>query len=408
MKGRVRNSHILRRSVLRHVAPVTVWLAAVVAVVWLFYQRSQQFQIVGIVQGEVREVAADCTARITNISVSLFDPVQAGQVLAVLDTVAAAESTVEAELRTQVATAAAEVERLMALLIPTHDQLLSDAAGREINHADNQRRFAVDVESARLRMLQLETSIASEQITLRQLQMDVKIAEELLKDKAIVPYELEKAKIQLESTVKRLDEYQQEFEQARADLAEAERRQGQFSRQQLPAQSVDKALEAIRKEAKVQEELIKGLLDQIAALKARQAVELTSPVDGVVIPIRGRANEVLLQRPGEATIRRPGEVVAAGDPILAVARMTPAEIIAYASEQQSGFLERDMTVELVKINHPAQMAQSRIVSIGPTIELMPQRLWRSPTIPQWGRPVLIEVPPGLAVIPGEIVGIRGQ
>jgi len=171
--------------------------------------------------------------------------------------------------------------------------------------------------------------------------------------------------------------------------------------------SVDEALAAIRKEAKVQEELMKGLQGQIVAFKARTAVELKSPIDGVVIPISGKANEVLLKRQGEETIRRAGEVVAAGDPILAVAEIEPTEIIAYASEQQVGLLEQDMSVELVKIRYPAQIAQSRVLSIGPTIELMPQRLWRSPTTPQWGRPVVIEVPAGLTVIPGELIGIRG-
>ena len=90
-----------------------------------------------------------------------------------------------------------------------------------------------------------------------------------------------------------------------------------------------------------------------------------------------------------------------------MAQTEPTEIIAYASEQQAGLLEQQMRVELVKMGYPSQIAQSRVLSIGPTIELMPQRLWRSPTIPQWGRSVVIEVPAGLAVIPGELVGIRG-
>ena len=152
---------------------------------------------------------------------------------------------------------------------------------------------------------------------------------------------------------------------------------------------------------------MKGVQEQIATMKARTAVEIKSPIDGVVIPISGNANEVLLKRQGEETIRRAGEVVAAGDPILAVAQTEPTEIVAYASEQQVGLLEQDMSVELVKIRYPAQIAQSRGLSIGPTIELLPQRLWQSPTIPQWGRPVVIDVPAGLNLVPGELVGVRG-
>jgi len=66
-----------------------------------------------------------------------------------------------------------------------------------------------------------------------------------------------------------------------------------------------------------------------------------------------------------------------------------------------------MPVELIKTQMPAQPVSSKIRTIGPTIELMPQRLWRNPNVPQWGLPVLVEIPPGLKLVPGEVVGIRG-
>lgn len=402
-----KKNYTVKRSYLRHMAPMTVWLGAVVAVGWLFYQRSESFQIVGIAQSEVRQVASDCTARIIDIPVELFQPVKAGQTLAVLNTVPASELTIEADLRTQVATAAAEIERLMASLIPTQEELLVNTADLQINHADNVRRFAIDAESTRLHVLEIQAAIASEQIVLNGLEIDFQTTEKLVEEKVVVPIELEKIKVQRDSTIKKIDEYEQELRQAREDQAEAERRRDEFAQQQVPQPSVDNALDAIRKEAKVQEELMKGLQEQIAAFKARTAVEIKSPIDGVVIPISGNANEALLKRQGEETIRRPGEVVAAGDPILAIAQTEPTEIVAYANEQQVGLLEQDMDVELVKMRYPAQIAQSRVLSIGPTIELLPQRLWRSPTIPQWGRPVVIEIPRGLAVIPGELVGVRG-
>ncbi len=400
-------SLMVKRSYLRHLAPTVVWLCAVAGVSWLFYQRTESFQMVGIAQSEVRQVASDCTARIIDIEVSLFEPVKAGQTLAVLDTVPASEMTTEAELQAQVATAAAEIERLMASLIPTQDQLLAEEADLQISHADNQRRFAVDAETARLHALQVQTEIAAEEILLNGLAVDLQATETLVQQEVVVPFELEKLQIQYDSTAKKIKEYQVELEQAQADQAEAERRRDAFARQQLPQQSIDEALEAIRKEARVQEELMKGVRAQIAAFKARTAVEVKSPIDGVVIPISGQANEVLLKRQGEETIRRAGEVVAAGDPILAVAQTQPTEIIAYANEQQVGYLEDDMTVELVKVRYPAQIAQSHVLSIGPTIELLPQRLWHSPTIPQWGRPVVIAVPAGLDLVPGELVGVRG-
>jgi len=404
---RSQENHTVKRSCLRHAVPVVVWLGAVSAVGWLFYQRSESFQIVGIAQSEVRQIASDCTARIVDVQVEMFQPVTAGQTLAVLNTVPASELATEAQLRTQVATAAAQIERLMASLIPAQEQLLSDASDLQISHADNVRQFARDVEAARLHGLQVQTAIAAEQIELNRLATEIQAAEELVEKKVVVPFELERLRIQHESTAKKIDEYRRELEQAREDQKEAQRRCDEFSQQEVLLPSVDDALDAIRKEAKVQEETIKGVQAQIAALKARTAVEIRSPIDGVIIPIPGKANEVLLKRQGEESIRRAGEVVSAGDPILAVAQTEPTEIVAYANEYQVGFLEQDMSVELVKMRYPAQIAQSRVLSIGPTIELLPQRLWRSPTAPQWGRPVVIEVPRGLMLVPGELVGIRG-
>jgi hypothetical protein len=66
-----------------------------------------------------------------------------------------------------------------------------------------------------------------------------------------------------------------------------------------------------------------------------------------------------------------------------------------------------MPVELIKITDSARIVRSQVAQLGTNIELMPEQLWRNPNAPQWGRPVLITVPPGFDLVPGEIVGIRG-
>ncbi|HNY79347.1 MAG: HlyD family efflux transporter periplasmic adaptor subunit [Sedimentisphaerales bacterium] len=401
------NDHLRKRYLLRHVLPATVWLTAVGAVVWLFYQRAERFQVVGIAQGQIRQIAMNCTGRIRNISVDLFEPVQAGQTVAIVDTLLDNEQTLEADLRAQLAVAAAEAERLVSLLIPTQDQLETDMAGLKIDRADNERRFAADVENTRVRILELQATTAFDRGTLEDLGVEVKILEDLLSKEAIAPYEVEKARIQFKALESKVRENEQLLEQAREDLRKAEERRDLFGQQGLPEPSVDHALEAIRKEITVQEELMKGLLAQLTALETRRNVELTSPIDGVVIAVHGRANDALQQRPGEQTVRRAGEVIPAGDPILAVAELEPTEIVAYVNEAQLRLLKDQMTVKLVKAREPAQIAESQVLRIGPVIELMPQRLWVNPNVPQWGRPVLIGVPAGLSVVSGEVVGISG-
>jgi multidrug resistance efflux pump len=409
MKDRTDTSHRFRRFYLRHAVPVTVWLVALALVIWLFHERMRRFETVGIARGQVRQVAATCTGRIVRIpeDVALFQPVKKDQTLVVLDTVADNEQVDEAKVRAELAAAAAEVEYLSARLIPTQQQLQTEAANLQNNRQDNWRRFEVDVDSAQLRIFDLQATLASDRITLDDLALRVKIGQKLLEENAIAPYEWERIKTQHESVARKIQENERLLEQAKVALQQAQQRRDAFAAQKLPVPSEDAALEAIHKQIQVQEKVMNGVLEQLAAWKSRREVTLTSPSDGIVIPIHGQRNDTVLQRPGEEVVRRPGEVVRAGDPILAVAEAEPNEVVAYVNEQQLARLKERMPVELIKTQMPAEPVPSKIRTIGPTIELMPQRLWRNPNVPQWGLPVLVEIPPGLKLVPGEVVGIRG-
>ncbi len=389
-----------------HLLPVGVWLAVVACVVGLFSYRSKRFEVLGIAQGQVWQVAATCTGRLKSVSVGLFDEVKQGQTVAVINTLLEDEQTLNAELKGQLATISAEIDHLAAQLAPMQDTLLAEKADRENTRMEEERRFSTDVENARIRILDLRAVIASDSIILKDLAMEVKIVEDLLKKDAVAPYELQKARVQYNSLAKKLEESKQSLAQASEDLKQALERQQGYHKFQPYNPSIESALDTIRKEIKVQEQMIEAVTAQLEALKARESVELKAPFDGVVVPIVARTNEAIALRPGEKIVRRPGEVVNAGDPVVAIAQAQPTEIIAYTTERTLGRVREKMPVELVKDRTPAQIARSEVVSVGPTVELMPQRLWRNPNVPQWGRPVRVKIPPGLQLLPGEIVGIR--
>ncbi|OHB61880.1 MAG: hypothetical protein A2167_00125 [Planctomycetes bacterium RBG_13_46_10] len=379
---------------LHHLLPVVVWLAVVACVVGLFYKRSQRFEVLGLVQGRVHAVAAPCDGQLKIVCVDLFDEVTKGQTLAALD-----DNLVSA----QIATISAAVEHLMAQLIPTQEQLVAEAANLETTRVGDQRRFYVDAENARLRILELRALIASDQITLEDLAMEVKILQELVEQDAIVPYELERVQAQYNSLAKKIEENEHLLKQANIDLEQAQQRRDEFAQQQLQHPSVDAALELIRKEAKVQEKLLEELLVQ------RNSLVVKAPVDGIVIQIQANTNNVALRRQGEGILRRPGEVVLAGDPILTIAESGPTQIIAYARENQLDQIREGMTVELVELlqnRSRAKVVHSQILRIGPTMEQMPQQLWRNPNFPEWGQPFMIKVPPQMNLIVGERIGIR--
>jgi len=379
---------------MQRLMPVLIWLAVLLCVVGLFYHRSQRFEVIGIVQGRVHQVAAPCDGQLKIVCVDLFDEVTKGQTLATLD---------DELVKAQMATIGAEIEHLMARLVPTQEQLLTEAANLETTHVADQRRFFVDVENADLRILQLRALIASDRITLEDRAVEVKVLQDLVQQDAIAPYELQRAQVQHDRLAKKVEENEHLLEQARIDLEQAQQRRDEFLARQLQHPSVDSALDVIRKEAQVQEKRLEQLLVQ------RNSLVVKSPADGIVIQIQANANVAALRRPGEGILRRPGEIVLAGDPILTIAERQPTEVVAYTRENQVNWVREGMAVELVELAQnggKAQIGRSQILRVGPTIEQMPQRLWRNPGVPQWGRPFLVKIPPGMTLVTGEKVGIR--
>lgn len=376
----------------RHIMPILVWLGAVACVFVLFRHRSQKFEVLGIAQGRMHRISAPVDSQLKIVSVELFDNVRKGQMLAVLD---------DSHLNAQMATIGAEIEHLTSQLVSIQDTMLADATNRQTDAIASQRRFYIDVENARIRMLEQKTLIETDKVAAEDLAVEVKIAAELLEKKAIAPYELQKARAMYNVVAKRIEENQYLLTQSEQDLQQALQRRDEFARHQTVHPSINTALETIRKQIAIQEKRIVELSVQ------RQALRIISPVDGRVVKIQIRANQMTSQRSGEDVLRKPGEVVLAGDPILVIAETEPTEIVAYVGQGQLAKVKETMVVQLIKNTEPVQIASSQVIRLSPTMELMPQQLWRNPNIAQWGQAILIKIPPDLKLLPGETMGIRG-
>jgi multidrug resistance efflux pump len=375
----------------QQILPLLVWIVAVAGVGVLFYHGSQKFEVVGIAQSQVAQVCSPVDGRLKTVYVQLFDNVTKGQPVASLD---------DELLTAKIATVSATAAQLRSQLIPKQEQLLANISATELNRAEEQRRFAVDVEKARLDILGLKAQIAADRITLESHAADLKISTDLLAKNAIAPYELDKTKALYEALAKKVEQTEIQLAQAQEQLKVAQLRQDAFIAQKYQSPSVDAAFDAMRKEVTVQEKLLDELEIQ------RKALVITAPIDGTVVQILARANDAASHRAGEGTLHKPGEVVMAGQPILVIAQNKPKEIVAYAKEGQLGQIAAGAKVVLVKNTVPSQIAQSEVASIGPVVEQMPARLWLNPNVPQWGQPFLIKVPDGMELTPGELVGIR--
>lgn len=374
-----------------HLLPVLVWLSALACVVMLFSRRSQRFEVLGIAQGQIHQIAATCPARLNTVFVRLFDTVTKGQTIAVVNTLLENERP-RALLQAQLDTALAEIEHLTAQLVPTQDGFSAEEVDRQTNQISDARRFAADVENARLEILRLTVQIETDKITLEDLGWDVKITEELLEKQAVAPYELQKVKAQYNALAKKIEENERLLALAKTALEQALQRKNEYAKIQPYHPSVDGALDVIRKAIVVQEKRVNELLAQLESLDTREVLELKAPSDGVISQVLHRSSEVVL----------------AGDPIVTVAEPNVTEIIGYAAENLMNYIHEGMAVELVRSSEPTriQIERSEVTYIGPVIEQIPAQLWPNPNVPQWGRPFRVKAPTQMNLIVGETVGIR--
>lgn len=365
----------------QQILPLLVWMAAVAGVAMLLYHGSQRFEVVGIAQTEARQVSVNCTGRLKTLSVQLFDSVAKDQNLAIIDTVLDNEN-IQAEL----AVVSAEIERLKAELATTEDSAKSEATSIETDRMTAQRRFTVDVENARLQILQLKTVIEADRLAMKNIIIDKKIAavRSITDTNETAYYGLKKIDGEYNLLAGKIKDNERLLAQAEQDLKEATNRSEQFDQNQPFHPSVDNSLNVIRKAIKVQEQRVEQL-----HVKGVPII-LKSPIAGVVSMIAVR----------------PGETVLPGSTIMTIAENKPVEVLAYAREDQINDIKEGSTVELIKQTPPAQIARTQVFYVGPVVEQMPVRLWRTPNLPQWGRPFLVRVPSDMKLRPGEMVGVK--
>ena len=365
--------------------PVLVWLGAVLCVVGLFRHRAARFEVVGLARPEVRQVAATCRARLISVPVQLFGKVKAGDTVAVLSVVLDDER-IDAEM----ATIQADINLVEAQLTELRENYVAEVFNRDSEWWAEMRAFTADVVAATARIVDANAILENDQAMLEE------------RNKAIRRFTFEnQAKLGTDiSTYNKL----QEMKENRDDLArKIERDKGVLDKYKKLLEEAEQRKKKYEdcfpvtgtdpNEAQRVIDLAKEALERRKdVLRARrEKVVLTAPCDGYVSDIPSRVGEAVMQ----------------GVEILSIAEEKPRVIIAYASEAVVGQLKIGKRVEVVKGSERPQKGPSEVTYIGPAVEQMPARLWRNPNFPQWGRPMLIEIPPGMKLIPGEMVGIKG-
>ena len=136
-----------RVRILRHrVVPAAVWLCSIVLLLVWEGGRSQYLVGVGIVEARQTLVSPIIDGNLQSLAVDIFDEIEQGQTLAMMD-----DTVVSGEL----AVAEAELAQLRLTVLAESRRLDSDLAQQEADALNDLRRFQMNEEEARLQYLEM-------------------------------------------------------------------------------------------------------------------------------------------------------------------------------------------------------------------------------------------------------------
>ena len=370
-----------------HIVPILVWLVVLAAVGSLFLHRAERCEVIGLAIGETYDVTATCNGRVKSLPVKLYGRVKAGETLVVINTVLDNE-TLQSELEAEKATIELEIARLKAELSAAEEQLMVQVAEYENDHTEAMRRMSVDVERSRLGVLEIKAILEPDRIMLKDFDLEVRIVKDLFDKAAVEAYELQKAQSQYNILARKIEENEQLLAQAKKNTEEAAMRLAKLESKEGLSPSLGLRLNPIRTAINVQYNNSYELL--LEQMTQRVALPLMAPFDGVVSQI----------------LRRGGEPVLLGEPILSIAKPTADTVMAWVKEEDIGQLREGRQVRIIRRGNNGQVAMSEITGIGPAFLPVASELWLDPQVPEYGLPFEVAVPPGMKIKPNEKVGIK--
>ncbi len=356
------NGHRHLRLRRRDLPGLWVWCAAVVAVVALYARQERGAVLSGFAQETVAQVAAEAPGRLRDVVVAPDQKVEAGQVVAWLD---------DTQLKLELAVASAELRRLRS-------EAERETAAWALDLESDRRRFAADTETSRLDYLGARADLASARVELQGLEAT------LARSRALAAQALtSQATLEADSTAcqaqRELVAGRQEVVTALAErLRQAQARQGRLEGA-AGAPSASALPAALAAAVEVQETRL-----QLAEL-AQARCALHAPAAGVV-------GEVL---------RRPGEVVAAGEPVVTVIGERALEVVAYATEEQSVHVAVGDQVRLRRAVRGSAPIDAVVTSVGAAMSALPLRVEPFAQSTVWGQAIRVRLPEGSDVKPGE-------
>jgi multidrug resistance efflux pump len=355
----------------RRGVPVVVWLLMACLVTLLLYDRGRYANYTGIAQSSECQISPTSVGRIQAIVVAINDRVRRGQPVVLMD---------DAQLSAAAETGQATLRKLQAELTAAGASLAANS-GRV---ATDLLRLQMNEDGRRLEALSLRASLSGDGVELERRELEMRRAEALVAQKIATQATYDNARLMYEQLRNRTEQNKQLLGETEKELQASTVRREAYERR-LPVGAGEQTLLAPLREAiAVEEARIREVELQRAALVLR------SPVDGQV-------SQVLCSG---------GQAVRPGDPVLTIVESAVRSIVIFVDEADSRRIDA-RTKTVITRRAPARgTAESRIVSIGESIQPLPPRLWRDPKVATYGRAVVVAPAGTLPLSAGELVDVK--
>jgi multidrug resistance efflux pump len=352
------------------VLPWLIWLgtAGAVATLW---QTVHDGAARGFDEGLVHDVAAPQAGAIATLLVGVGQRVHAGQVVATLD---ARELAVELEIL------AAETRRveaeLLAVAAETRARVGETSRGVEASVGAAERALAVARADREVRVDEL-SAMRAQASALAEL-VELRMADRRELDALAVQHAPRKRELQTDQAL-----IAQLANQATAARAR---------RDDLPRDRVELATEPLRAELAV----LRGR-EQLLALR-QAALSLRAPADGEVTALH----------------LRPGEVVAAGAPVLSIAASgllrdpSAVRVLVCLGELQAARVQPGEAALLTPSGPGGRALAAHVTHLAPQVAELPLRCRRDPQVPEWGRAVHVALDDPATLVPGQSFSVVFQ
>jgi len=355
--------------------PLIVWSVCALIVAVMLFGRASQLEYVGLAQAMEYPISPVATGTVQSVGVDIYDRVDVGEMVAKLD---------DSSLLASIATSSAKVVRLHAELEAARATLLTNEGQGLANWAADLRRFQADEQQRRLDVLSLRVIHEQRQIELERMEIEEQRARELFDAGVTAKTLWDRARLRRDEVRQGLEEGRVLLEQTEAEYYAAKTRREEYETGLPNKDWMDPILRPLRESIEVESRR----LDEIDV--KRQALVLRSPVAGQV-------SEILCRR---------GHSVRPGEPVVVVSEGSVREILAYLAEDDGREIAPSTPVMVSTRAGGGTVSESVVIRVGPSIQEMPQRLWRNPRRPDYGRAVVIAAVPGMRLTPGEMVNVK--